>query len=70
MTLGNHGWSGGIYQLDDETIAIQCFDLLRKKKLESLAFEDGSIFSHYDPESTESNTRMINELRALHSDME
>ena len=70
MTYGNHGWSGGIYQIDDDTLALQCVDLHRKGKLATLSFEDGTIFSHYEQETDEDNRKMIQELRTLHKDAE
>jgi hypothetical protein len=66
MTLGNHGWTGGIYQVEDDTIAVQVFDLLKKGQLTELQFEGGCFFAHYDHESEERNLEMNRRIQSLH----
>ena len=70
MTLGNHGWSGGIYQIDDETIAVQVFDLYNNGHLPQLSIETGRIFSHYERESDEKNLEMVLRIRGIHGKAE
>jgi len=66
MTLGNHGWTGGIYQIDDETIALQIHDVFNRGRRPKLQIEGGTIFSHYDQENATRNKKMIQALRELH----
>src|SRR6476659_738066 len=40
MTLGNHGWTGGIYEIDDGTIRRQLKDLVARKRLRSIEVGD------------------------------
>jgi hypothetical protein len=67
MTLGNHGWSGGIYTINNDTIAQQLFSLINKKLLSNIQIEDVSIFSHYEKENSDSNNKMIQRIENTHS---
>src|SRR5262245_60144129 len=40
MTLGNHGWTGGVYEIDDGTIRRQLKDLVAKNLLSSIEIGD------------------------------
>jgi hypothetical protein len=66
MTLGNHGWSGGIYRIDDETIAMQVNDLSNLGVLPQLDIENGKLFTHYDLVTENQNLEMISRIRDLH----
>ena len=66
MTLGNHGWTGGVYQIDDGTVALQVVDLVNRGLLVELPIETGKIFSHYELETNAKNDEMIARLRELH----
>jgi hypothetical protein len=67
MTLGNHGWSGGIYEIDPSVLAGQLHDLYSKGLMKSLELERVAFFAHYQPESASNNKAMNKELRKLHS---
>jgi hypothetical protein len=67
MTLGNHGWSGGIYAVERSTIARQLYDLYTKGLLEALQLERVHFFSHYKPESDERNAKINELLKAIHT---
>lgn len=48
MTLGNHGWSGGIYQIDEPTIAVQLKDLLDLKLIHEIKIDRVVFYDHYE----------------------
>src|SRR5262245_54241183 len=66
MTLGNHGWTGGIYEIDDGTICRQLKDLIAKKLLQSIEIGDVCFFSHKSAESASSNRSMNKKLLRIH----
>ncbi len=66
MSLGNHGWSDGVYQIDGGTIALQVFSLYAQKKLPHLTFERGRIFQRADKSELE-NLIMAKKIHQLHS---
>jgi len=63
MTLGNHGWSGGIYEIDENTILTQLNNLFLHNKLKEIQIEGVSLFQHYkmksEFDSKEENERLI-----------
>ncbi len=68
MSLGNHGWSGGLYQIDEETVSIQLFNLHRKGHLSHLDFERHRLFSHNRGDMSPSrNQEMVHRIRQIHS---
>lgn len=69
MTLGNHGWSGGIYSFKNEIVANQLFSLISKKLLSSIQIEGAKIFSHYDMENDKKNEEMIARIDEVHSSL-
>jgi hypothetical protein len=68
MTLGNHGWTGGIYEIDDSTICLQLKDLIARKRLRSVEIGDVCFFSRKPAESASSNRSMNKKLSAIHRD--
>jgi hypothetical protein len=66
MTLGNHGWTGGTYEIDDSTICRQLKDLVAKKLLRSIEIGDVCFFSRKPAESASSNRSMNKKLSAIH----
>lgn len=48
MTLGNHGWSGGIYTISENNIALQIHHLVKSGQIDSISINDVKIFSHYE----------------------
>ena len=67
MTIGNHGWSGGIYVVEPSAIARQLYDLYINGLLPELQLEHVHFFSHYKPESDERNAKINELLRAIHA---
>ena len=66
MTFGNHGWSGGIYEIDDMTICRQLMDLVTLGLLQSIEIDGVVFFSHYQLKSAEQSTAMNEKLLAIH----
>ncbi|MGP0019871.1 MAG: hypothetical protein ACLPHP_14975 [Candidatus Sulfotelmatobacter sp.] len=67
MTLGNHGWSGGIYEIESEVLINQLQNLHKAGVLKSLDIEKVYFSSHYQPESAEKNDAMNTLLRKIHT---
>jgi len=66
MTLGNHGWTGGIYEIDAPVVTNQLWALYSTGLLSALELESVHFFSHYQPESRSENEAMNMKLRGLH----
>ncbi len=66
MTLGNHGWTGGIYEIDGGTIRRQVKDLVARKLLRSIEVGDVCFFSHKPAESAASSRAMNKKLLRIH----
>jgi hypothetical protein len=69
MTYGNHGWSGGIYQIRDFSLAKQIISLIKKEKLERIQISDVIFFSHYDTKSEEDSKKKDSEIQEMHRKM-
>jgi hypothetical protein len=69
MTCGNHGWSGGIYQIRDFTLAQQIISLVKKEELSRLQISDVGFFSHYDVKSEAESKTMDAEIQEMHRKM-
>ncbi len=67
MTLGNHGWSGGIYNIRSATISRQIHNLYARGRLSSLGLDNVGFFRHYRPVSAEANDEMDRRLLELHA---
>lgn len=70
MTLGNHGWTGGIYVIDEKTVALQLKNLAARKLLEQVDLGGACFFSRYSPVEKARNERMNEQLLILHLNME
>lgn len=66
MTFGNHGWSGGIYEIAVQTLGIQILDLIAKKLLTSINVDKVHFSSHYQLESASKNKDMNKKLLTIH----
>jgi hypothetical protein len=62
MTLGNHGWTGGIYEIEDATIRRQLKDLSARKLLSSIEVGEVYFFSRKPLESDSSSRSMNKKL--------
>ena len=67
MTLGNHGWSGGIYNIETTIISRQLFSLYATGRLTPLGLDRVCFFKHYKPESVEKNEQMNWRLQEIHA---
>ncbi len=67
MTLGNHGWSGGVYDIPASTIVVQLHSLFAKGLLRAIDLDRVGFFKHYSPETAEKNQAMVERLQALHA---
>ncbi len=69
MTLGNHGWSGGIYTIEEKNIVIQINNLVRNSLLNSIRIDNVKIFSHYDKQNIDFNRNQNALIYGIHSDI-
>jgi hypothetical protein len=67
MTLGNHGWSGGIYEIEERTICRQLQHLIARGLLKSIDLDRVYFSSHYAPEDRASNRRENAAILRAHS---
>ena len=67
MTYGNHGWSGGIYKIEKNTLFNQIENIIRIEKSIELETKDVAFFSHYHIKSDSENKEMNKELESIHS---
>lgn len=67
MTLGNHGWSGGVYNITPEIVSRQLHDLYLTGLLEPLGLDRVCFFKHYEPVSAERNEQMNRLLEKIHA---
>src|SRR5690606_4017750 len=58
MTLGNHGWSGGIYTIENDNLLSQISDLIKSEKKIELKLSGVTFFSEYEEVSEEKNLQM------------
>jgi hypothetical protein len=68
MTLGNHGWSGGIYSINKEVIYKQLNNLIHSSQLTEIQFEGVVTFSHYEEEPSEKNKKQNDYIREIHKE--
>ncbi|WP_339897818.1 hypothetical protein [uncultured Gilvimarinus sp.] len=66
MTLGNHGWSGGIYKIKSEVVLEQLHHLAITQNDFELNIENAVFFAHYENESAENNVKMNSKLLEIH----
>ncbi|MCP4487626.1 MAG: hypothetical protein GY820_09975 [Gammaproteobacteria bacterium] len=67
MTLGNHGWSGGIYQINEDVIVSQLLHIAKTRNGLKIEIEKASFFSHYEQESAPKNKKMNIKLSEIHA---
>jgi hypothetical protein len=67
MTLGNHGWTGGIYRIDPAVVCLQLADLNARGQLEELRVQDVGFFLNKELESEQRNLEMNEQLRRIHT---
>lgn len=69
MTYGNHGWSGGIYQIRDFILARQIISLIKKEELTRIQISDVIFFSHYELKSEDESIKKGAEITDMHGKM-
>src|SRR5690606_24975757 len=67
MTLGNHGWTGGIYTISENNIAVQIHHLVDSGEINSISINDVKIFSRYKKENAERNRDRNALISRIHS---
>jgi hypothetical protein len=66
MTLGNHGWTGGIYRIDTSIVLLQLRSLYEKGRLE-LGVQDVYFSEYYDMANSARNLEKNEQLRRIHT---
>ena len=66
MTLGNLGWSGGIYQIKTEVVIEQLLHLAHTQDDFLLDIENATFFSHYEKEPQEKSNEMNSKIHEIH----
>ena len=69
MTYGNHGWSGGIYQIRDFILAKQIISLIKKEELTRIQISDVVFLSHYDLKPEEDSKKKGAEIQEMHREL-
>lgn len=67
MTMGNHHWSGGIYQIDESTVAIQLKDLIDRKLISEIKIDRVAFFDHYEMRGPEKSKEENKKIAEKHS---
>lgn len=71
VTLGNHGWSGGIYRVPEDLIALQLSadPTLRRcpSGLPDIQIGEVPFFAHYKAMTPDESGAFCGKLRALHA---
>lgn len=70
MTLGNHGWSGGIYTIHENAISIQIHNLIMQKEIKGIQIDNSFFFSQYDKVSLSQNENENTLIYKIHSNPE
>ena len=67
MTLGNHGWTGGIYSIKENVIANQIYNLIKHKQIDSIRIDNVKIYAHYGKKTGELNEKQNDLLSKIHT---
>lgn len=70
MTLGNHGWTGGIYQIRNEVLCLQLMDLISCSAIDVIQLNNVHFFSHYMPMGEEDNVNTNDILVTIHGEVD
>jgi hypothetical protein len=68
MTLGNHGWTGGIYTIDERIIALQIYNLVSREQINTIQIENVNLFK-YDMENIDFNRNQNALIYGIHSNI-
>tara|TARA_Y100001978_G_C23645455_1_gene410520 strand:- start:691 stop:1140 length:450 start_codon:yes stop_codon:yes gene_type:complete len=67
MTLGNHGWSGGIYEIDESTVLAQLKNLIKHNKLKEIKIVGVPFFRNYNLKDELASKKENELILTLHS---
>ena len=67
MTLGNHGWSGGIYQINEDVTANQLLHIAKTQNGLKIEIDRAVFFSHYGQETSSKNQKINIRLAEIHA---
>lgn len=67
LTLANHGWSGGIYEITEITIAQQLFNLIGQNHLHSISIDKVKLFSRHPLQDVAQNLKQNQLIYKLHA---
>jgi hypothetical protein len=67
MTLGNHGWSGGIYSIDKNVIINQLTNLIMLENRIELRIRNVNFFKQFTEKSESENLEMNKRLKDIHN---
>lgn len=66
MTYGNHGWSGGIYQINDFVVAQQILSLIKKDQMDKIQISNVGFFDDLPLKSEEESEKKSSEIAEMH----
>jgi hypothetical protein len=66
MSLGNHGWSGGIYLIDNQVFTAQLSNLLTKQLLQEISIETAGWASQKAIVDRDENDKMNKRILEMH----
>lgn len=66
MTLGNHGWSGGMYTIDKKVIINQLKNLIMLENKIELRIRNVDFFKQFTEKSDSENLDMNRKLQEIH----
>jgi hypothetical protein len=67
MTYGNHGWSGGIYHIKNETLSKQIHNLIQNDKIDKIKITGVIFFNKMDVKSEIESNIKDNEISIIHN---
>jgi hypothetical protein len=67
MTLGNHGWSGRIYQINEDVIVNQLLHIAKTQNGLKIEIEKAIFFTHYEQEPGPKSEKMNIRLTEIHA---
>jgi hypothetical protein len=70
MTLGNHGWSGGMYQIEESIILKQLENLIKKNLIQDIKIERVVFFSKYKNAETNRNQIVNERILEIHTKLD
>jgi hypothetical protein len=66
MTLGNHGWGGGVYVVDQAAVCCQLRNLTNRGLIRDIQLDRVGFFAHYSLEGAPRSREMNERLQTIH----